>query len=148
MRTPEAVQLADVNVLVAAHRPDASEHVGARRWLEAALEAVEPFGVVEQVLASFVRLVTNRRIFTSPTSPAGALVFCEQLRDAPSAMIVASGQRHWQVFAGLCREGNVKGNLVPDAYLAALAIEHGGTLVTYDRGFARFPGLRWTTPPG
>jgi toxin-antitoxin system PIN domain toxin len=140
------VQLADVNVLVAAHRPDAPDHAGALPWLQSVLEAVEPFGVVEQVLASFVRVVTNRRIFTTPTTPAEALAFCGQVRDAPSALIITSGPRHWEVFAGLCREGNLKANAVPDAYLAAFAIEQGATLVTYDRGFARFPGLRWALP--
>jgi len=140
------MRLADVNVLVNAHRAEALEHSVARSWLERAINGVEPFGVVDAVLASFVRIVTNRRVFPVPTRTAEALTFCELLRSAPGVIPVASGRRHWEVFAELCTQLNVRGNLVPDAYLAALAIEHGATLVTYDRGFARFPGLRWQLP--
>jgi toxin-antitoxin system PIN domain toxin len=74
------------------------------------------------------------------------LAFCAAVLDAPSAVPVRPGVRHWPIFAGLCHDVGARGNLVPDAYLAALALEHGATWVTTDRGFARFPGLRWRTP--
>jgi toxin-antitoxin system PIN domain toxin len=75
-----------------------------------------------------------------------ALAFVEVLRGAPNHVAVEPGPRHWAVFAGLCRSSEARGNVVPDAYLAALAIERGATMSTADRGFARFDGLRWRHP--
>ena len=138
--------LADVNVFLYAHRLESPDHAAHRQWLADALDGGEPFGVSEAVLASLVRLVTNHRVYKDPTPPTEALGFCEDVLASPVAVRVRPGARHWDLFTDLCRTVSARGNLVPDAYLAALAIEHGGTLVTYDRGFARFPGLRWTTP--
>ena len=83
--------------------------------------------------------------------PAGteivhALGFVEGFRGQPNAIPVAPGPRHWELFAKLCRTASVKGNLVPDAFLAALAIESGSEWISADRDFARFPGLRWRHP--
>lgn len=80
--------------------------------------------------------------------PAHALEFTEVLRAHPNCVHAAPGQRHWQIFAELCRRPGVKGNLVPDAYLAALAIESGSEWITTDRDYGRFPGLRWRDPGG
>lgn len=138
--------LADVNVLLYAHRPESPRHEEHRAWLEAALEAPEPFGVSELVLSSFLRISTHHRVYLEPTPPAVALDFCRAVLDGRAAVRVRPGPDHWELFTGLLREGGVRGSLVPDAYLAALAIENGATWVTTDRGFARFPGLRWTGP--
>ncbi len=138
--------LADVNVLIYAHRPESDRAPEYRRWLEHALTGREPFGVSESVLASFVRIVTHRRIYREPTPPAVALDFCEALLGAPSAVPVRPGPRHWRIFAEFCRHLGVRGNAVQDAALAALAIEHGALWITTDAGFARFPGLRWQRP--
>jgi toxin-antitoxin system PIN domain toxin len=140
--------IADVNVFVNAHRPESQHHQADRRWLEAVLSGIEPVGVSDQVLGSFVRIVTHRRIFTQPSTLAESLAFCSHVRSAPAAVRIAPGARHWEVFTELCTVASVRGNGVPDAYLAALAVEHGATWVTHDRGFARFPGLRWSLPEG
>jgi uncharacterized protein len=135
--------LADVNVFVYAHRPESPRAADHRAWLGQALVGDEPFGVSEAVLASFLRLVTHHRVYREPTPPDVALDFCTTVLQAPAAVPVRPGPRHWSLFAGLCRSVRARGNVVPDAFLAALAIEHGATWVTTDRGFARFPGLRW-----
>jgi toxin-antitoxin system PIN domain toxin len=140
------VQLADVNVFVYAHRPDSPRHDEHRAWLERALTSVEPLGVSELVLSSFLRLVTHHRVYREPTPVDVALAFCREVVDAPSAVRVRPGPGHWALFTSLVSAAGARGNLVPDAYLAALAIETGATWVTTDRGFARYPQLRWTTP--
>ena len=138
--------IADVNVFVSAHRPADPYQVPMYAWLEAALNGTEPIGVSELVLSAFMRIVTNRRSFTTPTPPDIALDFCNAVRSAASARLVAPGARHWDIFADLVRTTHATANLVPDAYLAALAIENGATFVTRDRGFARYPGLRLLDP--
>jgi len=137
------VLLADVNVFLYAHRPESPRADEHRSWLTSALVGPEPFGVSEQVLSSFVRIATHHRVYRDPTPTAVALDFCRAVLDAPASVVVSPGPRHWSLFSQLCVEAGARGNLVPDAYLAALAIEHGATWVTSDRGFARFPGLRW-----
>jgi toxin-antitoxin system PIN domain toxin len=93
-----------------------------------------------------VRVVTNPRTLTPPASTEGALAFAEALRAQPNAVLVSPGRRHWGIFTRLCRAVGARGNLVPDAYLAALAIESGSEWITTDRDYARFPGLRWRHP--
>jgi uncharacterized protein len=93
-----------------------------------------------------LRIVTHPRIFDPPTPLDIALEFIEGLRARPNCVLVAPGPRHWEIFTSLCRSTGSKGNVVPDAYLAAMAIETGNEWVTTDRGFARFTGLRWRHP--
>lgn len=138
--------LADVNVFLYARRKESPRHNEHRDWLETTLAGSEPFGVSEQVLSSFLRIVTNHRVYREPTPPGDALRFCEVVLDAPAAVAVRPGPRHWGIFTELCRLTDARANVVPDGYLAALAIEHGATWVTTDAGFARFPGLRWRRP--
>lgn len=138
--------LCDVNVLVYAHREDAVDHTRYAAWLDEALDSEQAYGVSELVLSRFIRIVTNRRMLTAPATISEAVAFADELRQQPNAVHLSPGSRHWDVFARLCREANATGNLVPDAYLAALAIEHGAELITTDRDFARFPGLRWRHP--
>ena len=138
--------LLDVNVLVYAHREDTPEHEAFRSWLEETVAAEAPFAVPELVLSGFLRVVTHPRIFAPPTPLEQALAVVEALRAQPNYLSIAPGPRHWDLFTRLCRDANVKGALVPDAYLAALAIESGGEWITTDRDFARFPGLRWRHP--
>lgn len=127
-------------------RADAAEYAAASGWLTAALTADEPVGVSELVLASLVRITTNHRVFDQPSTPEQALEFCAAIRGAPSAVPVRAGPRHWAIFARLVAQTRARANDVPDAYLAALALEHGATWVTRDRGFARFPDLRVHDP--
>lgn len=138
--------LVDVNVLVHAFRSDAPRHAEMRRWLEELVYSEGSFGVADLVLSGFLRVVTHPRIFDPPTPLADAMDFAQALRDQPNCLTVSPGQRHWDIFTRLCSEVEARGNLIPDAYLAALAIESGSEWLTTDRDFSRFPGLRWRTP--
>ena len=138
--------LPDVNVLVYAQRRDAAEHERYRAWLEETINSDEPYGLADAVLSGFRRIVTHPRIFARPDSIDEALAFAVALRARPNSVLIAPGPRHWDLFTALCRRVGARGNIVPDAYLAALAIESGSEWVTTDRGFARFPGLRWRHP--
>lgn len=90
--------------------------------------------------------MTHPRIFAPPTPIPTALAFADGLRNHPNAVVIAPGERHWSIFRRLCAQASARGNLVPDAYLAALAIESGSEWITDDGDFARFPGLRWRRP--
>lgn len=136
----------DVNVLVYAHRPEAPDHDRYHAWLEDARRHHEPLGINDLVLSGFLRTVTHPRVFRDPSPLETALEFTEGLRTAPSALLVAPGRRHWSIFARLCRSTEARGNLVPDAFMAALAIEWGATWYSADRSFARFADLRWRHP--
>lgn len=140
------MELADVNVLVQTIRTDGVHHPAASRWLQIVTAASEHYAVSELVLSSFVRIVTNRRIFSAPTPLTTALDFANAHRSHLNAIVVAPGATHWPNFAAQRIEGGAIDNLIPDAYLAALAIESSGTFVAFDRGFARFPGLLWKRP--
>lgn len=137
--------LADVNVLIHAFRPDASEHARCRAWLDKVINGEARFGVSTLALSALVRIVTTRKIFDPPTEISGALGFCGDLLGQPHAVRVEPGDRHWGIFASLC-SGGIKGPRVTDAWFAALAIEHGCEWITLDRDFARFTGLRWRGP--
>jgi len=106
----------------------------------------EAYGVSALVLSGFIRVVTHPKIFSKPSKISDALAFADQLLDPANCVVVEPGPRHWEIFRRLCVENGVKGNLVPDAYLAALAIEAGCEWVTTDRDFSRFKGLRWQHP--
>ena len=138
--------LLDVNVLVQSHREDADHHAEVRAWLEAAL--AEPAGVAvsDLVLSGCLRVITHPKVFKLPTPLPEALAFVEDFRAREEVRILAPGAGHWEVFARLCRKVAARGNAIPDAYHAALAIEYGCEWITLDRGFARFPGLKWRHP--
>ncbi len=138
--------LIDANVLVYAHRRDTSKHVDYRRWLEECINSDQAYGISELVLSGFLQIVTHPRIFKLPTEWEDALRFASEVRSQPNCVVVTPGARHWEIFTQLCRAAGVKGNLVPDAYLAALAIESGSEWITTDRDYSRFPGLRWRHP--
>lgn len=138
--------LCDVNVLVYAHREDASNHQAYLQWLEALLNADETFAVSELVLSGFLRIVTHPKIFDPPSTLSEALEFVNAIRAQPNCAVVSANNRHWDIFQKLCQEANAKGNLIPDAYHAALAIASGCEWITTDKGFSRYPGLRWRPP--
>jgi toxin-antitoxin system PIN domain toxin len=140
------VILCDVNVLVYAHREKADRHESYLGWLTSVLDGEEDFGVSDHILSAVMRIVTNRRVADPPSPITEAIQFAETIRDHPNAQRLVPGPRHWQIFSRLCREAKATGNLVPDAYFAALAIEHGCEWITTDRDYARFPGLRWRHP--
>lgn len=138
--------LPDVNVLIYAHREELPQHRAAREWLDGVMAGDAPYGLSELVLSGFLRIVTNPRALARPTPLDIALATVQRWRTPRQCVIVGPGERHWGIFTRLCRDGGAKGNLVPDAYLAALAIESGSEWITTDRGFARFPGLVWRDP--
>ncbi|MGH8509072.1 MAG: type II toxin-antitoxin system VapC family toxin [Gammaproteobacteria bacterium] len=140
------MMLLDVNVLIYAHRQDAPNHDAFRDWLEDLINSDQAFGMSDLVLSSFLRVMTHPKVFNPPSSLGQALAFAGELRDQPNCIRVAPGSRHWDIFCRLCREAGVKGNLVPDAFLAALAIESGSEWITTDRDYSRFKGLRWRHP--
>lgn len=138
--------LPDVNVLVYAYREDTPRHEEFLGWLEGVINSPQPFAVSEAVLCSFLRIVTHPRIFKSRSSLESAVSFVRTVRDQPNAVVVGPGLRHWDIFVDISRTSDARGSLIQDAYLAALAIETGSELITTDRDFARFPGLRWSHP--
>lgn len=140
--------LPDVNVLVFAHRDSLPDHPRYRAWMDDVVNGDEAYGISDFVLSSFIRIVTNARVFSPPATLEVALTFAEQIRSAPNCVRIEPGRRHWEIFTGLCRAVGARGYLIPDAYLAALAIESGSEWITTDRDFGRFPGLRWRHPLG
>ncbi len=138
--------LPDVNVLVAAHREAAPVHAGARRWLVAALESGEPVALCQPVVSGFVRVSTSPRVFAPPSTLEEVFSFVRHLARHPATLWLNPGRQHLALFEELCGAGDARGDLVSDAAIAALAVEAGATVVTYDRDFARFPGLRWSPP--
>lgn len=140
------MRLVDVNVLVYAFREDAPNHAAYRAWLETLVNSDEAYAVSDHILEGFLRVATHPRVFHPPTPVDVALRFAEGFRERVNAAPVTPGPRHWGIFSRLCREADARGNLIPDAWLAALAIESGSEFVTTDRGYARFPDLRWRHP--
>ncbi len=138
--------LCDVNVLLYSFRKDTERHSDYRAWLTDRLAGSENVGVSELVLSGVVRIATHPRVFRQPSRLSAALDFVEAVRSSPNVVMVTPGQRHWPIFRDLCEGSGAKGNLVPDAYLAALAIEWGCEWITTDRDYARFPELRWRHP--
>jgi toxin-antitoxin system PIN domain toxin len=140
------VILPDVNILVQAFRSDAPDHTACRTWLDDIVNGDARYGMAPQVLSSVIRVVTHPKVFAVPSSLDEVFQFCEILLAQPHCMVIQPGDRHWEIFIRLCIEANVRGNLVPDAWFAALAIESGCEWITLDRDYARFPGLRWHVP--
>lgn len=140
--------LLDVNVLIAGHRPEHPQHAPVREMLAELFVSPLAIAVPDVVLAAFVRITTNPGVYANPTTLDDALDFASAIRRHDACLRVAPGPRHWGLFAQTCRDGQARGPLITDAYLAALAIEHGCELLSFDRDFARFPGLRWRTPLG
>jgi uncharacterized protein len=136
----------DVNVLVYAYREEMPRHAEYRAWLEEVIDSPRPYAVSDAVLCSMLRVVTHPKVFKTRSDLESAALFVETVRRQPNAVVVAPGQRHWGLFLNLCRSADARGSLVADAYLAALAIETSSELVTTDRDFARFSGLRWRHP--
>ena len=138
--------LVDANLLVYAHVRDVPQHEAARDWLDRQLAGTAAVGLPWASLLAFLRVVSNPRIFPRPEPIADAW---RQVRDwlacAPS-WTPQPTDRHAEIMGRLLAVPGVRGNLVPDAHLAALAVEHGVTLCSSDGDFARFPGLRWLNP--
>ncbi|MEW6529327.1 MAG: type II toxin-antitoxin system VapC family toxin [Thermodesulfobacteriota bacterium] len=138
--------LPDVNVLVQAFRSDSPDHEMCRTWLENVVNGDARFGMAPQVLSGVVRVTTHPKVFVKPSSLDEVLQFCNILLNQPHCSVIQPGERHWDIFKRLCTEADARGNLVPDAWFAALAIESGCEWITLDRDYARFAQLRWRLP--
>ena len=138
--------LPDVNVLVYAARTDTPECARYREWLESSLMGPEPVAIASPVVASFLRVVTNPRVFARPSTLDDALGFVEAVLAAPAAVVPALSERLVSMLAEVCRAAGATADRVPDAYLASLALDLDAELITADRGFSRFEGLRWRHP--
>ncbi len=139
--------LIDINLLVYAYRVEADRHVLAAEWLTATLSGTQDISLIDDVLAGFLRIVTNPKIFVDPAPSQHALGFVEALIASPRARWTSSSQATWRTLRTLVdHDRGLRGNLIPDTVLASTAIAHGMRLATCDRGFARFPDLDWFDP--
>lgn len=137
------MQSPDVNVLVNAFRSDAPQHQLCREWVEQALSGNALLAISELVLSGVLRVLTHPKVFDPPTPLSAAVAFTESLLAHPQVVTVRPGRGHWRIFARLCTASCATGNRIPDAFHAALAIEHGCEWITLDRGFSAYPGLNW-----
>ena len=138
------MMMPDVNVLVYAHREESPAHDRYALWLTSLANGQEPFAISEAVLFGFIRVVTNPRIFTPPSTLAQAFEFIHALISRSACVLMRPGAGHWKIYRKLCVDGDLPAKLTADAVHAALAIENGCEWVTADTDFARFaPPLRW-----
>ncbi|HET7571969.1 MAG TPA: type II toxin-antitoxin system VapC family toxin [Gaiellaceae bacterium] len=140
------MKLVDANVLVYAVDADAANHCTARDWLDAALGGLEPVGFAWIVLLAFLRLTTSAAIFPRPLDVDEATGVVERWLSQPPAVVVSPTPRHLPLLHGLLASTGAAVNLVNDAHLAALALEYGAEIVSFDRDFGRFEGMRWRQP--
>ena len=138
--------LIDANLLIYVYVNNLPQHFAAKGWLDECLNASAPVGLPWPSLLGFLRIVTNPRIFERPESIKDAWKQVKEWLECPSAWIPRPAERHVEILEGLIVDLNITANLVPDAHLAALAIEHGLILCSADGDFGRFPNLRWQNP--
>jgi toxin-antitoxin system PIN domain toxin len=138
--------LPDVNVLIGGYRADSPHYLICRPWLEQVISSGSPFAIAPLTLAAVIRITINPRAFVSPSKTEDVLGYCAYLLSHPLCRRLEAGDGHWAIFRKLCLSTNMNSKLVTDAWLAAIAIEHGCLFVTLDRGFAKFQGLRWSPP--
>lgn len=136
----------DVNVFINAENAEADQHVASRRWLLRAGSGDEALGVPPTVLLSVARVLTGLHGGARIASPDVAFGVCDAIRSMPAYASLTEGVAHWRIFEDLVRRSGISGRRLTDAYLAAFAIENEATFVTFDRGFARFPGLKVLVP--
>jgi uncharacterized protein len=138
----------DVNVLVNAFRIDTPEHRRYEQLLTEWANESEPLGLPDVTLTGYLRIVTNRRIFAVPTTADVAWSDVRSLLAAPAALMLRPGPTHWSTFERLAHDIDANGADLPDAYVAAYAVDNNATFISADRGFARFVSLRWQHPLG
>lgn len=139
--------LPDVNVIVYAYKREEAHHARYADWLNDAVAGSEALALVDVVLTGFVRIVTHPRIYSDPASPSEALSFVNALRATPPARVVHATAAAWDQLAAFTEADRLlRGNLVPDAWLAAIAVTAGARIATADAGFSRFAGLGWFDP--
>ena len=138
--------LVDANLLLYAEDSLSAQHVAAREWWDAQLSGVEPVALCWPVLTAFIRIGTNVRLHRRPLTLKEATERVQSWLDQPCVSIIQPTEQHWVMLQKMLRGGNATANLVSDAHLAALALEHNCALQSSDADFARFPGLKWRNP--
>ena len=138
--------LVDANVLLYAYDAESPRHGPARQWLAAELSSGRPVRLALVTLLAFVRIATDRRVFTRPLSPTDACALVESWLAQPSVRLLQPGSRTWQLLGRTCEDGQARGPMVMDAHLVALAREHGARIATTDRDFTRFPDVEIPNP--
>jgi toxin-antitoxin system PIN domain toxin len=140
------VKIVDVNVLIYATDTETKHHDTAKPWLDAAMSGAETIGLPTAVTLAYVRLTTNPKVFRSPMSVQQSIGAAETWVQRSNVVVPAPTERHYRLVEELLNATGTGGNLVTDAHLGALAIEHGASVVSYDRDFARFPRVVWEHP--
>lgn len=138
--------LIDANLLLYSYDPTSVAHRQTRRWLEELFSSGKPVRLAWVSILAFLRIGTDPRVLRTPFSMEEATNVVGSWLDLPSVAVLEAGDRHWQIWSDLLRKGQIRSRMATDAHLAALAIEHGATLCTTDRDFARFPGLKTLDP--
>lgn len=138
--------LVDANLLIYAHVKSFEQHAAARQWLDEQINGVARVGLPWPSLLAFVRIVTNPRVFERPLGMARAWAQVQGWLGCPTVWVPLPTPRHPEILGPLLHAATSRSNLVPDAHLAALAIEHGLVLCSTDADFTRFPNLRWQNP--
>lgn len=140
------MKVVDANVLLNAINRSASDHIRAKKWLDNALSGGVSVGLAWIVLLAVARLSTRPGLFERPLTFAEITDLIREWIAAPSAVVIHPGERHLEILTGLLERSGTAGNLTSDAHLAALAIEHRASIVSFDADFARFDGVRWSRP--
>jgi toxin-antitoxin system PIN domain toxin len=140
------VILVDANLLLYAEDSSSEHHEAARTWWDAQLSGLDPVGLCWPVLNAFIRIGTNPRLHQRPLTLKEATERVQSWFDQPCVRLIQPTDQHWTIFQQMLRAGNAVGNLVSDAHLAALAVEHSCVLHSTDADFSRFRGLKWKNP--
>jgi toxin-antitoxin system PIN domain toxin len=140
------VIIPDVNLLVYAHNAGAPQHAAARLWAESTFSGIEPVRIPWSVAHSFLRLTTDKRFVIEPFDATEASAIIDAWFASPAVEVLEPGARYWSILRSLIVNGNIRGPLISDAHLAALAIENDATICSYDRDFSRFPTIRVINP--
>ncbi len=140
------VKIVDLNVLLYVVNESAPHHQALLNWWQGAVNSDESVGLPWVVLLGFLRIATNPKIFPHPLDPAAAISKIQTWLSLANTYLVKEKDEHWEILRTMLLEAGTAGNLTTDAHLATLAISHGAVLVSCDRDFARFRGLRWENP--
>jgi toxin-antitoxin system PIN domain toxin len=140
------MKLVDANVLLYAVNTSAERHGTAKQWLDDALSGNETVGFAWVVVLAFLRIATHRAVFPRPLEAAEALGVVRDWLAQPTAIVLEPTARHVDLLTEMLSTVGTAGNLVSDAHLAALAIEHGGDVISFDADFSRFAGVHWQLP--
>ena len=140
------MKIVDVNVLVYVASRQSEFHQQALKWWTSAFNGGEPVGLCWHVLIGYVRIMTSARILPDPLSLEQCIERIDVLLANPNTVLLQESKNHWEILRDILLDTNMRGNITTDAHLAALAISHGATLVSFDNDFRRFQHLRWENP--